>query len=136
MMVILFNIVYRKEIIMTSLEILQNATEFQLNTGLVLGRRVVEGFFESNPSVVAIYEWLKRECEITLPPFVKDQDHLRGYLEGQINYQLKQLNKCLVDNEKISLEFAGRYYIQVKRYMKDEFIDLVVNGLTRAYNVA
>jgi hypothetical protein len=34
------------------------------------------------------------------------------------------------------LEFAGRYYIQVKRYMKDEFIDLVVNGLTRAYNVA
>ena len=121
---------------MTSLEILQNATEFQLNTGLGLGRRVVEGFFESNPSVVAIYEWLKRECEITLPPFVKDQDHLRGYLEGQINYQLKQLNNCLVDNEKISLEFAGRYYIQVKRYMKDEFIDLVVNGLTRAYNVA
>lgn len=121
---------------MTSLEILQNATEFQLNTGLCLGRRVVEGFFESNPSVDAIYEWLKRECEITLPPFIKDQDHLRGYLEGQINYQLKQLNKCLFDNEKISLEFAGRYYIQVKRYMKDEFIDLVINGLTRAYNVA
>lgn len=93
-------------------------SERQITEGFDRFTHKVENFFDDQPHVAEIAEFMEEYVGIVLPSFVENDKALKNFIDNAMNMVIRTVEDGIVDNDNISLSYSGKLFIKIKKYLK------------------